>query len=94
MEFHNGTSLLTSTQTISLAEEKAIDSKVSALLEKKAIEYTNASEGFFSNIFPVPMKDGGWRPVIVLHALNTFILQEHFKMDAVVNLKDLVTTEE
>ena len=38
-----------------------------------------------ANIFPVPKKDGGWRP---LHALNTFIPQEHFKME------DLVTTEE
>ena len=75
-------------RALSFEKEKAIDNEVQALLGKKAVEPTNATEGFFSNIFPVPKKHGGWRPVIDLHALNAFIPQEHFKMEAVVNLKD------
>ena len=49
---------------------------------------TSASDGFFSSIFVVPKKDGGWRPVINLKALNHSI--PHFKMESITLLKDII----
>ena len=45
--------------------------------------------GFVSQIFLVPKKDGGFRPVINLKALNKFIAEEHFKMEGFHMVKDL-----
>ena len=48
------------------------------------------SKGFVSQIFLVPKKDGGHRPVVNLKALNKFIVEEHFKMEGFHMVKDLV----
>ena len=48
----------------------------------------------YSNIFLVPKKDGGQRPVINLKAFNDFINPEHFKMEGIKDLlepKDWLT---
>ena len=53
------------------------------MLEKRAIEElcpTSLSPGFYSRIFLVPKKDGGWRPVFDLNSLNHFIRKEKFRM--------------
>ena len=41
-------------------------------------------------IFLVPKKDGGQRPVINLKSLNKFVYTEHFKMEGIHILKDLL----
>ena len=70
-----------------LGEEKqVITNEVEELLQKKAIEPAPDPKGFFSNIFPVPKKDGGWRPVIDLHRLNMYIRRRNFKMESVLRL--------
>ena len=46
--------------------------------------------GFLSNIFLVPKKDGGQRPVINLKALNQFLHPHHFKIEGIHTLRDLV----
>ena len=46
---------------------------------------------FLSNLFLVPKKDGGNRPVINLKALNSFIPYSHFKMEGLHLLKDLLS---
>ena len=51
---------------------------------------TSAEAGFLSNIFLVPKKDGGQRPVINLKALNQFVNTEHFKMEGIHTIKDLL----
>ena len=53
-----------------------------------------AQTGFYSNLFLVPKKDGGQRPVINLKALNNFVNKEHFKMGGIHTLKDLLKRED
>ena len=50
---------------------------------------THSKEGFLSSIFLVPKKDGH-RPIINLKKLNRFIPHNHFKMEGVHMLKDLL----
>ena len=66
------------------------------LLEKGAVSLLSETEreGFYSNLFLVPKKDGGQRPVINLKALNQFIQPEHFKMEGIHTLKDMVKSKD
>ena len=41
-------------------------------------------------MFVVPKKDGGTRPIIDLRELNKFIHWEHFKMEGIHLIKDLL----
>ena len=45
---------------------------------------------FLSTVFLVPKKDGVQRPVINLKSMNRFVHTEHFKMEGIHILKDLV----
>ena len=56
----------------------------------KEIHPPESREGFYSNLFLVPKKDGGTRPVINLKKLNEFIPPQHFKMEGIHTLKDLL----
>ena len=62
------------------------------MLKKQAIQLLEhpVEARFLSNIFLVPKKDGGQRPVINLKALNQFINTEHFKMEGIHTVKDLL----
>ena len=65
--------------------------EVTVLLQKHAIKVVEIPErDFHSNIFLVPQKDGGQRPVINLKALNSHVHPEHFKMEGIHTLKDLL----
>lgn len=61
----------------------ALRSAVSDLLSKAAIEVVPAPRdaGFYSRLFLVAKKSGGWRPVIDLSALNRYLVVDHFKME-------------
>ena len=75
-----------STTEISLLEEE-----IQMLLEKQAVQKVPAStKGFYSNMFMVPKKDGGQRPVINLKHLNKFVKSEHFKMEGLHTVKALI----
>ena len=68
-----------------------IDVEVTELLSKGAIvPVTNEKNQFLSNLFLVPKKDGKQRPVINLKQLNQFIPYQHFKMEGLHCLKDLL----
>jgi hypothetical protein len=57
--------------------------EVQSLLQKKALEeVTDNSPGFYSHVFTVPKKSGGFRPVIDLKILNSFIRCPKFKMES------------
>ncbi len=46
-------------------------------------------QGFYGNLFFVPKKDGGIRPIINLRNLNQSISAPHFKMEGLHMLRDL-----
>jgi len=79
----------------SLEHQTLIDQEVQELLSKNAVHYVNQTcpeePGFVSSIFVVPKKGGGHRPVVNLKPLNQFIPYEHFKMESILMLKDLIT---
>lgn len=78
---------------IALSQDKhaRVTQEVQELLSKGAIvETTPSSMSFVSQIFLVEKKGGGQRPVINLKALNQFVRVEHFKMEGLHLLPDLL----
>ena len=75
---HNPLSFPTSPQ-----QQEILREVVHQLLEKNAIELVinPHSAGFYSRIFVVPKASGGWRPVIDLSILNSFVRCPHFQME-------------
>jgi hypothetical protein len=59
------------------------------LLTKGALERVRdpLSPGFFSRIFLVPKKSGGWRPIIDLKALNVYLSPKKFKMESAESIR-------
>ena len=76
----------------SSVQSQLIQEELSKLSQKQAIKLLEYSleTGFYSNIFLVPKKSGGQRPVINLKALNQFVYPEHFKMEGIHTLRDLM----
>ena len=59
-----------------------MDLEVEKLLRKEAIEEVEPCKNqFLSNIFTIPKKGGGRRPVVDMRDLNSFIELVHFKME-------------
>ena len=76
---------------LSLAQQELVSIEIQAMLGKQAIRVVQPDQrGFVSQIFLVPKKDGGHRPVINLKALNKFIVKEHFKMEGFRMVKDII----
>ena len=75
-------------------ETAALSEEVAAMLEKKAIIKVpdhQEAKGFHSQLFCVPKKDGGTRPIIInLKALNQSVHKVHFKMKGINMLKDML----
>jgi hypothetical protein len=71
--------------------ERACDVEISELIVKRAIFSIPESSGkFFSSIFLVPKKTGGYRPIINLKNLNSHIRFEHFKMEGMDSVRHLI----
>ena len=64
--------------------------EIENLLLKGAVERVDRTPGIYSPIFLVPKRDGGWRPVINLRHLNSFLRVEHFKMENLMSLHSLL----
>ena len=83
------------TPQYSVEQNQLIEEEVKELIGKEAIlEVHNPRGGFYSNLFLVPKKDGGQRPVINLKALNSYVQTQHFKMEGIHTLKDLVNPKD
>ena len=77
--------------TFSLTGSKKIEAEISELLQKGALtNVTPDSDQFVSNLFLVPKCDGGSRPVINLKDLNEYLQYNHFKMEGIHLLRDLM----
>ena len=75
----------------SLTESRKIEAEISDLLQKGALtKATPDSDQFVSSLFLVPKRDGDSRPVINLKDLNTYLQYNHFKMEGIHLLRDLM----
>ena len=76
---------------LSSNQEQTLQDEISDLLQKRAIRLTDPhSLGFYSQMFVVPKKDGGWRPIINLKYLNSYLHTPHFKLESIQSLKDVL----
>ena len=75
-------------KNFSEGEMAAIDKEIVGLLRKSDIEVcSHTPEEFISNIFTVPKKNGGNRPVIDMRALNEFVEYDSFRMEDISLLR-------
>ena len=61
-----------------------LQTEVKSMLDKHAIEPVSSCHpkgGYYSRLFLVRKKSGGWRPVIDLSRLNWHVITPHFKME-------------
>ena len=75
--------------------DRKLEAEIQALVEKGAVSIAHPllGEGFTSRMFVVPKKDVSVRPIIDLRELNRFIHWEHFKMEGIHLVKDLLQEE-
>lgn len=74
----------------SRGEHKVISQEVQSLLDKGAIREANSGQGFVNNIFLVPKSGQRWRLILNLKLLNSYTVSEHFKMEDIRCVKDLL----
>ena len=87
--------VLPTTPRVNQEERILIESEVQEMLKKGAIQQVQSVKGeYLSNLFLVSKKDGGNRPVVNLKHLNKFIPYQHFKMEGIHLLKDLLQEED
>ena len=74
------------------AQQEAVQAEIDKMALQGAIHPVspNTEGGFISSIFLVNKKDGGHRPVISLKNLNSFVNFQHFKMEGIHMLRDLL----
>ena len=70
--------------------EQVCENEVTSLLLKGAVTETSDTDGFFSALFVIPKKSGGFRPIVNLKGLNSFVCYEHFKMERLDSVKFLL----
>ena len=78
---------------VSVEDGILIGKELGELIQKQAIHPVlehDYNTGFVSNLFVIPKKGGGQRPVFNLRQLNQFIKYEHFKMEGIHMLRDLL----
>lgn len=76
---------------MSEAMDAICDKKISDLLEKNTIvQVAETKEGFFSNIFVIPKRGGGFRPIVNLKKLNLFVFFEQCKMEGMDTVRFMI----
>ena len=67
-----------------------LQTEVKSMLDKHAIEPVSSCHpkgGYYSRLFLVRKKLGGWRPVIDLSRLNRHVITPHFKMETLDSVR-------
>ena len=93
IEFHSVPHQVTWPRTLMpKAQQESVQVEVDKMILQGAIHpvTSNTEGGFVSSIFLVDKKDGGHRPVINLKNLNSFVDFQHFKMEGIHMLRDLL----
>ena len=75
---------------LSAEQQEILELEVRNLLQKRAIEECHDQGGFYSSLFIVPKKDGGWRTIINLKNLNRYLRVQHFKMESIYSVRDVL----
>ena len=76
----------------SKTEEQLVDLEVANMLRKGTIRIAIPKENqLLSNIFIRPTKDGEFRPIINLKRLNQFVPYQHFKMEGLRDVKNMLS---
>ena len=73
------------------ARRRALCQEISSLLIKEVVEpvpYHLRGTGFYCNLFLVPKKSGGFRPVLNLKPLNPYVQRKGFKLDSIRSVKN------
>ena len=66
----------------SAAEIMTIDAEITKLVTREVLQVTNSvTDGFISNIFIRPKKDGAFSMILNLKPHSRFVDYHHFKMD-------------
>lgn len=81
--------------SIATAQIDVLLKEVEELLSKNAIEILIVTQreklsGFYSTFFLVPKKCGKMRPIINLRPLNRYLKKQHFKMDTLNKVLNVV----
>lgn len=74
-------------------EYSKIQAEINNLSNKNVIEQVSSphTDGFVSNIFTTPKKNGGVRLILDLSDLNLSVIKQHFKMDNIHTASYLLT---
>ena len=76
---------------LTVSQARTLQDEISDLLQKHAIRKADAClPGYYSQVFVVPKKDGGWRLIINLKSLNSYLFTPHFKLESIQSLKDVL----
>lgn len=77
------------------SEQRDILKEITDLKRKQAIQLANPrSLSYYSQVFVVPKKNSGWRPIINLKGLNSYIHTPHFKLENIHSLKDVLLLQD
>ena len=72
-------------------EKEAVRTEISKMVAKGAIRKANHCHSeFISNLFVRPKKDNSFRPIINLKFLNQYIPYQHFKIEQLNEIKNLL----
>ena len=79
---------------VSVQEQALVEQEIHKLLKKKVLQKTTFNKGdFCSGVFTRLKKDGSRRMILSLKILNTFMEYNHFKMESIQNVIQVIRPE-